>query len=356
MDNSIMQATGAVEFASLRYVSLRLLWDCNLRCVMCDHPHRKKNEMSPDTAHKVLDQLSHPVRITFIGGEPCLWLLRFPEVLRRAINEGHVVHLITNGTLIARLTDFVDAFRDRSVSVQFSIDGIERNYEQIRKRSNWNVLVDAIRLLNARRAEGDNKNAVITANYLLMQRTLADLPEFVRFCAREKIDAISEITEAESVYHHQQETNAAIRLAIKVAQNEGISLSFPPFLGDLSLSGKQWSGPPVASVAPGKSFLPSTGTVVCDKPWKEIFVNQDGTIVPCCCGPDTGPVIGHLDDGLLNLWSGPRINDVRTPLAAGSFHEDCHCGINISAVARQSGPERFFTRLQRSNRNTKGVR
>ena len=73
------------HFAGLRYVSLRLLWDCNLRCVMCDHPHKAKSEMSVETARKVLDQLSHPVRLTFIGGEPCLWLIRHQFIWQRSV-------------------------------------------------------------------------------------------------------------------------------------------------------------------------------------------------------------------------------------------------------------------------------
>src|SRR5262245_3829552 len=72
--------------SGLRYISLRLLWDCNIRCIMCDHPYKTQSEMAPEIAHAVLDQLDHPVRLTFIGGEPCLWLRRYPEVLRRALH------------------------------------------------------------------------------------------------------------------------------------------------------------------------------------------------------------------------------------------------------------------------------
>jgi MoaA/NifB/PqqE/SkfB family radical SAM enzyme len=322
--------------------------------------------MTVETAHRVLDQFSHPVRLTFIGGEPCLWLLRYPEILRRALGEGHIVHLITNGTLVARLTDFVNAFRNRPVSVQFSIDGLGKNYEGIRKRGKWSTVVNAIRLLHSKRVEGKNTKAFITTNYLLMRRTLEHLPEFIRFCAREHIDSISltyamiyesmvsrgEITEEESVYYHKEKTNAAVRSAIEIAKEEHISLSFPPLLDDLTVQGKQLVGPFVGSVAPGKSRLPPAGTI-CEKPWKEIFVNQDGTIVPCCCGPDTGPVVGHLNEGLEHVWNDRPILRLRKALVAGEFPEQCRCGINISAVGRRSNPANFFTRLQGRNEKKK---
>ncbi|HKC62157.1 MAG TPA: radical SAM protein, partial [Pyrinomonadaceae bacterium] len=295
MDKStILNEPETVDFKGVRYVSLRLLWDCNLRCIMCDHPHRARNEMSLQTAERVLDQLTHPVRLTFIGGEPCLWLMRYPQVLRRAIHDGHVVHMITNGILLEKLPDFVNAFRDQSVSVQFSIDGFEKTYERIRKRSSWAAVVRAIRLLQAKREEGKNEKAFITAGYLLMRSTLADLPQFIRFCAHEGLDAVSltytmiydsmvqrgEISEEESVYFHQEETNQAINNAIDVAREEGISINFPPLLGEPTVFGRKWSGPVKASLAPGASFLPARENLACDKPWKEIFVNQDGTIIP----------------------------------------------------------------------------
>src|SRR5207244_1501824 len=116
------------------------------------------------------------------------------------------------------------AFSDRPVSVQFSIDGYEDTYERIRKRSSWPAVVEVIRLLNAKRRDGGNKQAFITANYLLMRSTLDDVSRFIRFCSREGIDSVSltytmiyqsmvargDIAEDESVYYHQEATNEAI--------------------------------------------------------------------------------------------------------------------------------------------------
>jgi MoaA/NifB/PqqE/SkfB family radical SAM enzyme len=327
---------------------------------MCDHPHKPKHEMPLEIAHAILDQLIYPVRLTFIGGEPCLWLMRYPQILRRALDEGHIVHLVTNGILVPRLTDFVDAFRTLPVSVQFSIDGFEASYEQIRKGSRWDVLLDALRLLHRQRMEGKNQQAVITANYLLMHRTLDDLPRFVHFCAEEGIDAISltyamiyesmvdkeEITENESVYYHQQSTNKAVEKAIAIAKQLRISLSFPPPLGQPSILGRQWVGRKIASVSPRKAVVPQIEKLACGKPWKEIFVNQDGTIVPCCCGPKVGPVIGNIQEGLQQVWDSEEIKSVRKALTQGEFHKKCRCGINISSVGRQDELKHFFTRFR----------
>lgn len=354
MPQIVLSDPQTVPAAGIRYVSLRLLWDCNIRCVMCDHPHKAQSVMAPETAHRVLDQLDHPVRITFIGGEPCLWLLRHPDVLRRAFDDGHVVHMISNGILVPRLTDFVDAFDEKAVSIQFSIDGVEATYERIRKLSRWQSVVDSIRLLHSRRARSGNRRAFITTSYLLMRDTLEDLPKFVHFCADEGIDSIfltyatiyqtmvdrGEITHDDSVYFHQDETNAAVERAFDAARLRGIPISAPPPLGG-TVFGRRWVGPETSSVAPGPPFVPAV-PVACDKPWKEIFVNQDGAIVPCCCGPLIGPTIGVLDHGLETVWNSDIAQRVRGNLVAGSFDPLCRCGINISSVGRQASKEDFF--------------
>lgn len=330
-----------IPFTALRRVVLRLLWDCNLRCIMCPHPYMAKSEMQVETAHKVLDQLTHPVWLNFIGGEPCLWLLRHPEVLQRALDEGkHYVNLSTNGILLTRLPFFVDAFRDHPVSVQFSIDGYEESYEHVRKRSSWPKLVEAIRAVHSKRLEGNNRRAAITVNYVLLKSTLADLPKCVRFCAREGVDELllqygniyqtmidlGTITKDESVYNHPEATDDAIGEAIEVARAEGLSLRYPDPLGRPTVAGFQrvHRRPlPVTSMIPGQIHVPNHGEVLCKNPWHEIHVYHDGTILPCCCGVGKGPTIGHIDDGLENIWNGRQITDVRRSIEADEMHPNC---------------------------------
>jgi MoaA/NifB/PqqE/SkfB family radical SAM enzyme len=348
------------DFGALRFVTLRLLWDCNLRCVMCDHPYKPRLEMTVATAHRVLDQLTHPVRLAFIGGEPCLWLLRHPEILRRALDDGHVVHLTTNGILLPRLHDFVAAFADRPVSIQFSIDGFGANYERVRPRARWNDVVASIRLVHQRRKAHNNSRAVIIAGYLLMRSTLADLPRFVEFCAEEGVDAVTltyaliydsmvqrgTIAEADSVYHNAEAARAAIATAIETARRCGIALGSPPALGSATEIGRQWQGRDPARVAPGRS--PSPAGVACSRPWKEVFVNQDGTIVPCCCGSSIGPAVGKLDEGLETVWNSSRIQEVRIALAGQQFDAACRCGVNMNVGTKGNSLHQFFTKERNS--------
>jgi MoaA/NifB/PqqE/SkfB family radical SAM enzyme len=344
------------DLDSLRFVSLRLLWDCNIRCVMCDHPLRPRSEMSVETAHTVLDQLQRPVRVAFIGGEPCLWLLKHPEVLQRTLDEGHVAHVVTNGLLVPELDVLVDAFRNRTISVQFSIDGVGATYEAIRRGSSWPRVIDAIRLLHGQRTSAKNHDAFIVANYVLLRQTLAELPAFVRVCASEGIDTVfvtygliyetmvarGTIAHDDSVLFCPDEVEACLTEASRVARETGVPLVLPAPLSDPTATGRRYVGRPRVALPLGRSSVPAVASLACDKPWKEVFVNQDGAIVPCCCGPGMGPVVGHIADGLERVWNGRAIAGVRDALVDGTFHPDCRCGINMSAVGRKESPARFF--------------
>jgi MoaA/NifB/PqqE/SkfB family radical SAM enzyme len=361
MTDSVVNPTAnhatACDLQSLRFVSLRLLWDCNIRCVMCDHPYRPKSEMPVETAHAVLDQLSRPVRLTFIGGEPCLWLLKYPGVFTRALDEGHLVHVITNGILVPRLTVLVEAFRDRAVSVQFSADGVGAGYEAVRQGASWLGFVESVRLLQRQRISSGNRNAYLAANYVLLRQTLPDLPRFIRFCSDEGIDTAfvtyglmyesmlerGTVAPTDSVHYCRQEVADVLAEASELAERLGLPLGLPPALDDSEAFGRRFVGKPKVSLPPGRSSVPVTArSLACDKPWKEIFVNQDGAIVPCCCGPGTGPAIGNIADGLAAVWSGPAAAAVRGALMEGSFDSACRCGVNISAVGRKESLSRFF--------------
>jgi MoaA/NifB/PqqE/SkfB family radical SAM enzyme len=324
---------------------------------MCDHPYRPKSEMPVEMANAVLDQLSRPVRLTFIGGEPCLWLLRHPEVFTRALNDGHLVHVITNGILVPQLHVLVEAFRHRAVSVQFSADGVGASYEAIRRGASWGRFVDSVRLLQRQRISSGNRDAYLAANYVLLRQTLKDLPQFIRFCFEEGIDTVfvtyglmyetmmerGTVALTDSVLYCRPEVEEVLMASAELAQRLGVPLGLPAPLQDTEASGRRHVGKPKVSLPPGRSSIPG-GPLACDKPWKEIFINQDGAIVPCCCGPGMGPVIGNIADGLAQVWNDHAIRAVRGALLEDTFDPACRCGINISVVGRKESLSRFVVK------------
>jgi len=104
-------------------------------------------------------------------------------------------------------------------------------------------------------------------------------------------------------------------------------------------------------------MTPPDAAVPCQKPWKELFVYQDGTIMPCCCGPTLGPALGSIrDDSLHDVWQGATIARIRATMLAGVMPSECRCGINIPTAGKLPEDRHFFTRLQRAPARTDPTR
>lgn len=193
--------------------------------------------------------------------------------MERTFRDGYAVHITTNAMLLHKLPGFIDYFRDKRISAKISIDGYGQTYDGIRKRASWDRLVTNLLGVIRARMEGSNEHSVISVNYQLMRRTLADLPRFVEFCADEGVDVLQlsyteiydkmvrrgEITEDESVFRHQSETNEAVERAREIARREGVALSAPAPLGQTALIGLQWTGNPILTPQPpGSDIVPRT--------------------------------------------------------------------------------------------------
>ena len=114
-------------------VSIKLTENCQARCVTCDYwKHRWVNSIDTDTAVRLIGRLAD-IGITtlrFTGGEP---LLRkdFFEILDRIDGDPFTtVSLQTNGLLLERLADRVNASPITHVSV--SLDGAGERNDHIR--------------------------------------------------------------------------------------------------------------------------------------------------------------------------------------------------------------------------------
>jgi uncharacterized protein len=153
----------------LRLLVMELTSFCNMSCTYCidGEAYNQKNclgpaNMSEDLALRGVDYLvehstdqTHPLAISFYGGEP---LLRFPilkkvvEYAKKKANEKNkdvVFSLTTNGTL---LTPYIATFLIRnSVQLAISLDGpakIHDRYRHFKKDGNTHkIVVSALRMV-----------------------------------------------------------------------------------------------------------------------------------------------------------------------------------------------------------------
>ena len=83
---------------------------CNLRCSFCPGCHRPLQQMDTTQFERLTDRLQGEVRFLYfhLMGEPLLHPL-LPDFIRRARTKGFVPVVTTNGTLLARRPELVDA-------------------------------------------------------------------------------------------------------------------------------------------------------------------------------------------------------------------------------------------------------
>lgn len=122
--------------------TLSLTHDCNLACRYCYAGKKCRQDMTPDTAFKIVNfALAQPsngqsVQINFFGGEPFLCLDLMREVadytLQYAARKGHDVTLgvTTNGTLLG--DDALTFLTDYNVDLCISLDGPEKIHDHQR--------------------------------------------------------------------------------------------------------------------------------------------------------------------------------------------------------------------------------
>ena len=120
-------------------VTLSLTHHCNLACRYCYAGKKRRQDMAPDTAFRIVDFAlaqpgnGQPVQINFFGGEPFLRLDLMREVagytLQRAAQKGRDVTLgvTTNGTLLD--DDALAFLTDYNVDLCISLDGPARIHD-----------------------------------------------------------------------------------------------------------------------------------------------------------------------------------------------------------------------------------
>ena len=101
---------------------------CNLDCVFCPKTERKKQVMSLDEFHALTDKLAGKVKFLYfhLMGEPFLHPL-LPEFIHLARKKGFIPVLTTNGTLLSKREEMLEALPHK---IQISLHSHEGNQKE----------------------------------------------------------------------------------------------------------------------------------------------------------------------------------------------------------------------------------
>ena len=125
-------SVAAARFAG-RHRPLLVAWSvtnrCNLRCLYCESPHLKTDELTLEQGLKIIDEAAEAgtAVFSFTGGEPLIHKHIF-DYIEHTLERGMKVGITTNGVLVPKMID-----RLKKVSfIKLSLDGPPELHDKIR--------------------------------------------------------------------------------------------------------------------------------------------------------------------------------------------------------------------------------
>jgi MoaA/NifB/PqqE/SkfB family radical SAM enzyme len=213
----------------------------------------------------------------------------------------------TNGSPLLN-NDVLNLLTRSRSAIEISLHASNRQLHRLLTRlDTFDQIIAAIKNLCSLRKSKENPNIVL--KFLINTLNIENLPDFVEFAAGLGADEIicnymTVFTPAHlklSCFFKQAITNSCLEKAQEKARKLKISLRLPPRFGK---RGNQLN----------KASL-------CSDPWKYFYVENEGSILPCC---NAGYHIGYLNHSdFETIWNGSSYKYLRKSLAEGPTHEWC---------------------------------
>jgi MoaA/NifB/PqqE/SkfB family radical SAM enzyme len=307
------------------YVKLKLVWNCNLRCGMCNH-WRDTSEppLNIDFFKSIVDELAELGcrKIHLSGGEATL-RPNLEELIAYITARGIRVTMTTNATRI-------NARRARSLvkaglrKVNISIDSPNpKIHDQIRGvKGAWKKAVAGFRYLRPWLKPG--KMRINTVVGQINYTSLVDLPDLAAEIGGDHLNLIpmDENTPDLQRLSHEEILDYNSRIAPVIAKKalaygliEDPTEVYP--FGSTPLQIQQ-------SVA-GLYARGYYNNHRCFAPWTHALIDHVGRVSVCCMLPNK-PVIGDLrEQSFTEIWQGENFTALRNRLHLPQFETCKHC-------------------------------
>ena len=249
---------------------------CNLQCVMCPNGlgqlTRSKGLLDYDLFRQIVDEMAPHVRATtlHIWGEPLLHP-RIYDMIAYCRSRGLYSEISTNATLLT--DDSSRGILDAGLgAIYLCLDGSTREtYERVRRRADYEQTRDNIlhfAEMKNRRGHGPRTSVQI----INIKPTAGEIQEFRKSWEIPGVDRI--YVKAFDSWGNQVEEIAELRA----------------------------DADPV--ILPAKRYP-------CPNLWYHVHIYWDGTLV--CCDRDYNALnpLGNVQDGVMKVWNGSRMVDLR---------------------------------------------
>ncbi len=307
---------------------------CNARCIFCpegDYPRFTLETYRDFFEVRMGSFLRNAQKITFTGFGELLLMPKaeaFLDYINRSLPETEKI-LTTNGTplrpsVVERLLQGRYAVQ---VSLHSSRAGLHQELTGLKGR--FQEIIDNLRSLSKwrDRSQASGRLHLELVN-VLNSRNIADLPDFIRLAwdlgAQSVRGLHVEVFTPKqlplSCFFHQGQANAALQTAARTADQLRQRAPDRPFRVDL---------PPLFGGGAAAQSL-------CTEPWQHIYVELQGSVLPCC---RWGEHIGNIKDSEIGaIWNSPFYRSLRCSMAQGKPHPWCrrcarYAGYNVDDLS-----------------------
>lgn len=204
---------------------------CNLKCSMC--PRISRNIQNMHMSENVFWQASRyfkgrPLNILGIG-EPFMHpkIFNFIRICQLVKSP---LHITTNGMLLSE--NIIEELLEYPIvkEIAFSIDGLPRNYDELRINGNFQTVANNLKKFSNMR----KSNLLLTVNFVGMKSNIDDLPMLIDYLADyvDKFHVIHPVANSNSVaaghlHLHSTYAQKIFDESIHIAKKHKVILSLP---------------------------------------------------------------------------------------------------------------------------------
>lgn len=299
---------------------------CNYRCIMCNLPHGEGASMAEALIPEVIRVLPQAQLLRLAGGEPLL----FPpaaRLLQAAKAAGTRTTTFTNGALLDRCAFDPAELLDEVI---ISLDAATPvTYRAIRGHDLAPVLRNAARLIEAKAKRGTGPDVLF--NFVAMRRNIEELEPLVRLAADLGAKAVGcvflrvqhrELLD-DSLYFHQERSDACMVRARETAARLGIALQLPLLFSQ---------APPAPENASARHRH-------CLEPWKYLEISPYDQASLCCAGGGSEKIAPGST--LEALWNTPAKQALRETVNTPA-EPDCCKACGFGSVMHPGNPGAHF--------------
>ncbi len=340
---------------------------CNLKCRMCigtnapGHPDRL-SYMTPQDFRRALEAAPTIRAVTLSSGnsDPLLHP-KLDEIIDAAREHGVLLDIFTNGLPLGERTCRRIVESSAVGMINFSIDAATaETYRRIRG-GNFERLHRNLRMLGDMKSQSGRELPLLSLSFVAMADNIEELPAFVemgvthgarRVFVEDLLGWLSDHGGNRPATDNPR-CHEYVREARRLADEAGLSLQLPERLRNLEPRAARASSPgtpaepgalDVLETAQFTEKEPQRGSYRCCSWLNGVWVDEDGTLQPCCMVHGAADM-GSTADGPLHANS--KYNRVKSLLDEGKVFRQCAgktmCGY-VQQQKAQGRDLRFITR------------